>query len=536
MTARQAFDACVRAASRIGVRLLLFNVLLVFLPVAGLASLDAYEQHLLEVQERAMVQHGRLASAMLGATPRIDGSAAQEMLDRLAGTLDARVRVLDADARVVADSHRAQAVDRAGDEAVASYGRAEPVARALRSSMLYRTGAWLGRRWRALVSRPSTSTFSAIAQDRAGTLSAPEIARALEGRYGSATRPSSGGQRSLTLYSALPVGRGDRTVGVVLVSQSTWRILQRLYDVRIRMFEVFVVSLVAAALLGIVAATTIVRPLRRLRADARALVNRAARTTPRFRGTHRRDEIGDLARALDEITGRLDAHLQFTERFAADVSHEFRNPLASIRASTEVLADADRPDDRARFRARIDRDIRRLETLLSRVRDITAVDAGLEGEPTRAVDLVALVRDLVQARAEAARPQVPIDLVAPDAPLVVRATAERLVQVLTNLIDNAASFSPDGGRIAVVVARDEHRVRVSVTDEGPGVPPAHRERIFDRFFTHRPGQEDAREVHAGLGLSIARTIAETYGGTLRCGATERGARFDLVLPLRDANG
>ena len=440
MTPRRLGDRVVRGAARIGVRLLLFNVLLVFLLVAGLASLDAYEQHLLDQQERAMVQQGRLVAAMLGDTAALDGATAQRILDRLERNLDVRLRILDVQGRVVADSHRAPPAE---DVVSGPYRPGGRVARALRSSVLYRAGAWLGRTWRRLTVGPAAPLAGEIlvAPDRA--FQAPEVARALGGQYGAATRPSPGGQRSLTLYGALPIQRGPEVIGVVLASQSTWRILQRLYDVRIRMFEVVVISLLAAAVLGLIAATTIVGPLARLRADAAALVNRAARKAPRFRGTGRRDEIGDLARALDEITGRLDAHIQFTERFAADVSHEFRNPLASIRASTEVLADAERPEDRARFRERIDRDIRRLETLLARVREITAIDAGLEAEPTQAIDLSLLVRDLVAARRESAgRTRVDLDIAG--APFTVQASAERLAQVLTNLLDNAESFSRAG--------------------------------------------------------------------------------------------
>ena len=527
MTLQHLVDGVVRIGSRIGVRLLLFNVLLVFLPVAGLASLDAYEQHLLDMQERTMVQHGRLASALLAETRPIDGAAAQRVLDRLERSVDVRLRVVDLRGRVVADSHRTPGSE---DMAAATYRGAEPMARALRSSVLYRAGAWLGRLWRRLTSRASSGPATTIAIAGDGTVTAPEVTRALGGQYGSATRPSPGGQRSVTLYGALPVRHGGQVTGVVLASQSTWRILQRLYDVRIRMFEVVVVSLVAAAVLGFIAATTIVRPLARLRADAAALVSRAARKAPRFRGTERRDEIGDLARALDEITGRLDAHIQFTERFAADVSHEFRNPLASIRASTEVLAEAERPEDRARFRQRIDRDIRRLEALLARVREITAIDASLEAEATQPVDVAALARELVAARGER-RAAVPAIVEGAAAPLVVRASADRLAQVLTNLLDNAESFSPAGTSVTVWVGREGDCARLSVRDHGPGIPPAHAERVFERFFTHRPGQADARDGHAGLGLSIARTIVESYGGTIRVVPVTPGARIDVTLPL-----
>jgi two-component system sensor histidine kinase ChvG len=518
---RQFLRRIARAHTRIATRLLLFNVLLVFLPVAGLLYLDAYEQHLLEQQERAMVDAGRVLAAALSELP-LDETAASGVMAHLAQATDARFRVVAPDGRVLGDSHAGPP----GELARVAPG-ARAATDAVRSSWLYRTGAALGRGVRRLFSPPTPVAAAETIVVGPGLISAPEVDRALAGFYGASTRLSPGGQRSVTLYSALPVRHDGQVVGAVLVSQSTWRILQRIYDVRLRMFSVVVVSLLFAVVLMAVASFTIVTPVRRLRDDAVTLADRRGRLTRRFRGTDRSDEIGELARALDDLTSRLEGHLRFTERFSADVTHEFRNPLASIRASAETLADADTAEDRERFRARIERDIGRLEALLHGVRDVTSVDAQLEEEPRADVDLRTLVLTHLADRGSRCAVDVSKDA------LVVEASPDRLRQILDNLVDNAESFSPPGARVDVSLARAGNLVSVRVRDRGPGVPDEHLERIFERFFCYRPGQPDARHRHSGLGLPIARTIARSYGGDVRAwNHADGGAVFELTLPLR----
>jgi two-component system sensor histidine kinase ChvG len=516
-----------RGHTRLAVRLFLFNALLVFLPVAGLWYLDAYEQHLLQQQERGMVQEARLFAAALAELPDFgaapDGPAAQRLLDRLGQTSDVRLRVVVPGGRIAADSQRIPMPDAAREGA---YGASAPETRASRARWTYRAGAWLGRGWRALWmgdARPAQAETIVVGP---GRVQAPEVDRAFTGAYGAATRLSPGGQRSVTLYGAVPVTAAGRVPAVVLVSQSTYRILQRLYDVRLRMFQVVVVSLAVAFLFTAMGSFTIVRPLRQLRDDAEALVDHHGRRLRAFRGTRRSDEIGELARALEELTNRVDAHLRFSERFAADVSHELRNPLASIRASAETLAVAERAEDRARFHARIATDIARLETLIAGVREVTRVDAGLEAEERRPIDLVGLVRERA---GEGTGVVLSVDT---DAPVAVEASADRLGQVLDNLLDNARSFSPPSAPVEVAVSRAGDDAVVRVRDHGPGIPAEHLERIFDRFFSHRPDQADARQKHAGLGLSIARAIAERHGGTLDAAThPDGGAVFELTLPL-----
>ncbi len=319
-----------------------------------------------------------------------------------------------------------------------------------RENPLYRLGAWIYRTPRRIdrlfgPPEPPREAESFYSPD--GPLLGPEIRAALAGRYGATTRPTLG-QRSVTLYSAIPVRGGGKVTGAVLVSQSTYRILRALYDVRLDVFRVVLASVVAAAVLSLLVSATIAQPLRGLRDEAIALVDRRGRLRGRFRGSRRRDEIGDLARSLKELTGRLERHLLFIESFASDVSHELKNPLASIRTATEMLAEVEDPADRRRFLEIAWREVARMEHLLSGVREISRIDARLEGEHIEPVDLRTLLTSVLESvslRAAGVR----LDFRAPDRPVLALGSPDRLAQVFENLLDNAVGFSPPGGEVIV---------------------------------------------------------------------------------------
>ena len=299
-----------RAFSRIQVRLLAFNALLVFLPAAGVLFLDTYEEQLLRDQERAMVHQGRLFAAALSGRSPLREEDARRTLIALEHESDARIRVLDAAGSVLVDSSRLGTPRETDGEVVPAL--------AARESWLYRVGAVPFRLWRELLSPPEPPHETADAYAGGGPLDGREIRVALAGRYGAATRISSGGQRSVTLYSALPIRRGSDVTGVVLVSQSTYRILQKLYRVRMDVLRVFLASLAAAVVLSLVVSTTIARPLVRLRNQADSLLDARGRLRGPLHASDRSDEIGDLGRALEALTRRLDAHIGWVEGFASD--------------------------------------------------------------------------------------------------------------------------------------------------------------------------------------------------------------------------
>jgi two-component system sensor histidine kinase ChvG len=510
--------------------MLAFNLLLVFLPAAGFLYLDVYETQLLRAQERSMVQQGRILAAALSEREAFGSGDAEDILFEMGQRITARIRVLDGEGGLLADSSRLGPRREPGDDS----GAEAPGAR---SRWLYRLGAGLFRLHDRVLGGSSSEPVSRDFYSPDAPFQGVEVKAALAGRYGAATRISPG-QRSVTLYTAIPVRRGGDVVGVALVSQSTLRLLQDLYEVRLAIFEVFLASVAVAAVLSLLVSTTIARPLRRLREEASALLDRRGRLTGRFRGSARRDEIGDLARGLEELSQRLEQRIGFIESFAADLTHTFKNPLASIRTATQLLSESEDAAERERFLGMVERAVARLERLLSTVREISMIDSQLEEEQRTEVPLGELLSELVEGFRLSGTEMLTYDIELPGDETYVSASPERLVRVFENVLDNARSFSPKNGTVRVRLERRAGEALVTVRDQGPGIPEQHLPGIFARFFSFRdeagpqggPDASAADTEHTGLGLAIARAIIDGYGGSISArNSPQEGAIFEIRL-------
>jgi two-component system sensor histidine kinase ChvG len=513
-----------RFVSRLPIRLLAFNLLLVFLPVAGVLYLGAYEARLESAEVRAITEQARIVAAALAGEGKLDGEHAAQLLRRTRGSAppskqeEVRFRILEADGRLLADSHRLvppQPARRAGSP---------------RHNTLYRIGAFILRPIVRFV-QPPEPPLEVDLYDRETLLRGPEIVEALHGNEGFDKKITAGGQRSVTLYRAVPVIVSGNVEGAVLASRSTHTILQDLYAVRLGVLRIFIASLVVATIVSIFFSTTIVRPLRQLRVDARSVLDRRGRIRGHFKGSRRHDEIGELSRALERIMRRLDGHVKLMEMFASDVSHEFKNPLASIRNANEMLADVNDPADRRRFGKMIDQEVARMEKLLSGVREISLIDAQLAREEHAPIALGELLAKIVEGFQLRERDRVRFELDLPADSLIVDASEDRLIQVFENLLDNAVGFSPAGGIVRISARVDGAMVLTRIEDEGPGISEGHMQKIFDRFFTYRPATAWRDSRHTGLGLAIVKAIVDGYGGSVRAGNGEKGgAAFEIRLP------
>ncbi|HUP59195.1 MAG TPA: ATP-binding protein [Thermoanaerobaculia bacterium] len=505
-----------RPFSRLAFRLLAFNLVLVFLPVAGVLFLSQYEQRLETAEVRDLTHRARLIAAAMAREGTLDADAFEDVIRR-AKIDDMRVRLIDRAGNVVADSH----------EIVGPAPQRPP--RTDRQNFLYRVGRFVLRPLQRLVLPPEEPLeFDYYAN--ATRLEGPEIGMVLRGREGFEKKITAGAQRSVTMYRMAPIVVGGWTFGAVVASKSTYTILQDLYVVRLRVMRVFAASLAVAILVAIFFSMTIVRPLRQLRVDARAVLDRRGRFRAHFNASKRLDEIGELSRALERIMRRLDAHVAFIETFAGDVVHELKNPLASIRNANEMLDDVKDPADRRRFERVIEQEVARMERLLSGVREISVIDAQLVREEPQRVDLGALLPRIVDGFRLREGDRIRFDLELGEGSLVVNASEDRAIQVFENLLDNAASFSPQGSAVSIRATAEASTVATRIADQGPGIPEANIGRIFDRFFTHRPDAARHEAGHTGLGLAIVSSIVDAYGGTVVVTNAERGAVFTIRLP------
>jgi two-component system, OmpR family, sensor histidine kinase ChvG len=341
----------------------------------------------------------------------------------------------------------------------------------------------------------------------------PEVATALTGTSVPIVRINDKGE--LVVSVAVPIQRMRAVLGVLLLSTRGGDIDNIVAAERWGIVRVSLFAAAVTIVLSVILANTIAGPVQRLSAAAESVRHsvRARAEIPDF--TDRSDEIGHLSGALRDMTKALYGRIDAIESFAADVAHELKNPLTSLRSATETLPLAKTDESKERLMDIIKHDVRRLDRLISDISDASRLDAELAREDANPVDMADLLRTTVSLFNDIHRDdtlEVVLDIAyAPGArPYRVIGHDSRLSQVIVNLLDNAISFSPPTGRVAVIARRIGPEIQITIEDEGPGIPEENLERIFERFYTDRP-QENFGQ-NSGLGLNISRQIAVAHGG------------------------
>src|SRR5215831_2816038 len=495
-------------------RILAVNVLALALLAGGFLYLGKYQASLIGQQIEALKTQGEVFSAALGEGAVLDSvdegeillpDLARQMMRRLVAPTRTRARLFDIKGEIIGDSR----VLRGPGDTVQVFELEAP---GHNSGFLHFGDQLYDWIVNMLPRHTRYPVYRESAQPRAEDY--PEVMGALRGETGSAIRsdPAGGG---LVLSVAIPIQRYKQVLGAVMLSTGSGEIEEELRTVRLELLRIFGVALLVTVALSFYLAGTIARPIRRLAAAAERAQGRRARVEiPDF--TRRGDEIGDLSGSLREMTDALWQRMSATERFAADVAHEIKNPLSSLRSAVETATRIEDPEKQRRLIEIILDDVERLDRLITDISDASRLDAELsrlEMDPTDVAAMLQALVDVDEATRTGDSPRLVLAIGNDERELIVPGIETRLSQVFRNVIDNAVSFSPPHGEIRLTARYDGRAVLVTVDDEGPGIPEEKLTAIFDRFYTERPLGEKFG-THSGLGLSISKQIVEAHRGMI----------------------
>jgi two-component system sensor histidine kinase ChvG len=523
-------------------RILAVNVVAIGILGLGMSYLGEYQQGLVSTEEEALKTQGQVFAAALGDGAVLDVAGegvslipqlGLEMMQRLVEPTHTRARLFDDQGELIGDTRLLGAAGGAVQVTElpppGSDTLTKRVARWLRN-LADGSPPWDGNY------RPYRERAKESAADY------PEVQRALAGDIGATVRNDQA-EGGLMITAAVPVTRYKQVLGVVLLSKGSAEIESAVRAVRFEILRVFVIALGVTVLLSVYLAGSIVQPIRRLAAAAERVRRGHGRQVAIPDLTQRHDEIGDLSGSLRDMTSALWLRMDAIERFAADVAHEIKNPLTSLKSAVETAARVEDPVKQRKLLSLILEDVARLDRLISDISDASRLDAELSRGEVGWVMIDRMLETLVDVHRETESADTPqLVLTLPEAPggrpdsLAVLGIEGRLVQVFRNLIANAISFSPPGGVIRIAAQRRDGSIVVTVEDDGPGVPAGKLEAIFERFYSERPAGEKFG-THSGLGLSISKQIVETHRGTVACenrhdaDAAVTGARFTVRLPV-----
>jgi two-component system, OmpR family, sensor histidine kinase ChvG len=517
-------------------RIVVLNLIGLAILVSGILYLNQFRAGLIDAKVQSLLTQGEIIARAIAASAGVDTNEVQldpEKLletehsqasddDDLSNSLDftidperaapilrplvkptgSRARVYNRDGALILDSDT-------------FYSRGEVLRYDLPPPDAEKPDA-LSRFWQTVTTRMSQYDLPLYTEiGGANGKAYPEVATALTGTSVPIVRVNDKGE--LVVSVAVPIQHMRAVLGVLLLSTRGGDIDNIVAAERWGIVRVSLFAAAVTIVLSIILANTIAGPVQRLSAAAERVRHsvRARAEIPDF--TDRTDEIGHLSGALRDMTNALYKRIDAIENFAADVAHELKNPLTSLRSATETLPLARTDESKERLMEIIKHDVKRLDRLISDISDASRLDAELAREDANTVDMAELLRTTVSLFNDIHRddtPEVVLDIAyAPGAwPYRVMGHDSRLSQVIVNLLDNAISFSPPGGRVAVLARRIGHEIQIVVEDEGPGIPEANLERVFERFYTDRP-QENFGQ-NSGLGLNISRQIAVAHGGRL----------------------
>jgi|TARA_B110000305_G_scaffold84815_1_gene95549 two-component system sensor histidine kinase ChvG len=529
-----------RFISPLTIRIMLVNIFaLIFLGV-GILYVDQVQKTLMQSRIDELIKDANIMAGALGesATENPDATIlliepAKNILTRLVGVTNIRTRYFDLNNELLIDS-RDFDINRVEVEDIMS-------------KQLGVDNIWelASGKVRILLDkiqkRDALEKYYEVENEMATDY--PEVLEAIDGEISSRIRRLDEDLDIITV--AVPIQRFRRVLGALMVSTDTGDVYDAVQNVRMTIIQFFCASLIITLLVSLFLAKTIVRPILRLARSADTISLGGKSNIPDL--SFRNDEIGDLSRSFRDMTMVLEKQIDAVANFAADVSHELKNPITSMRSAIETMDYAKTEEDTKKLKAIIGQDVKRLDRLISDISDISRLDAEMSHAKMKQVNLTMLLQTMVNIYLSTQKNNIPNIIMefkkrrfklknGNISPYFVRGLDGQLSQVIRNLIDNAISFSKINGKIWIKMKRQNNMVEIVVEDEGIGIPENKLVNIFDRFYSERPKGE-AFGKHSGLGLNICKQVVNAHGGEIYAANRYNksnniiGARFVVLLPL-----
>jgi len=501
----------------------------------GLLHLDQYRQTVLQSEIDALYRQGNTLAWTIGLTDseyselarrQISSLTLQRASQLIASIPDARIRIFQPDGLMISDSARdGSALPRItlNPRLLEDRGLMSPFQQVIDHIA------------KLLAPNDNYPVYQEKPQQMASDF--PAVLNALAGEPGRLVMRDRKGK--LILGIAVPIRHLRVVRGALFVTASGAQVEADIRSVQQTFIQIFLGIMVVTLGLGVYLARSIIGPISQLARAADAVRQSSGQNLSLPKMMDRRDEIGDLARDLAAMTDELQTRMQATASFAADVSHEIKNPLTSLRSAVETITRLDDREQQKKLMNILLEDVQRLDRLITDISAASRLDADLSAAEFTRVDLCGLIQNFISSRKMAlGESRIRITAHLPDNPVYADIVVDRIVQVLDNLFANARSFSPDGGEISITLEQAGDTAVISMTDQGPGIPEGKVEAIFDRFYSERPKDEKFGQ-HSGLGLSISRHIIEAHGGSLSASnrnddgdtAGRTGAVMTMVLPI-----
>ena len=529
-----------RFISPLTIRIMLVNIFaLIFLGV-GILYVDQVQKTLMQSRIDELIKDANITAGALGesATENPDATIlliepAKNILTRLVGVTNIRTRYFDLNNELLIDS-RDFDINRVEVEDIMS-------------KQLGVDNIWelASGKVRILLDkiqkRDALEKYYEVENEMATDY--PEVLEAIDGEISSRIRRLDEDLDIITV--AVPIQRFRRVLGALMVSTDTGDVYDAVQNVRMTIIQFFCASLIITLLVSLFLAKTIVRPILRLARSADTISLGGKSNIPDL--SFRNDEIGDLSRSFRDMTMVLEKQIDAVANFAADVSHELKNPITSMRSAIETMDYAKTEEDTKKLKTIIGQDVKRLDRLISDISDISRLDAEMSHAKMKQVNLTMLLHTMVNIYLSTQKNNIPNIIMefkkrrfklknGNISPYFVRGLDGQLSQVMRNLIDNAISFSKMNGKIWIKMKRQNNMVEIVVEDEGIGIPENKLVNIFDRFYSERPKGE-AFGKHSGLGLNICKQVVNAHGGEIYAANRYNksnniiGARFVVLLPL-----